>query len=332
MTSPSTSVSQGPRVSVVIPAYNASGCIARAIASVQAQTEQDFEIIVVNDCSTDDTMAVVGALAADDHRIRPVNLEKNGGPSVARNSGFAAAQGRWIAILDADDTYRPERLATLAGRAESENLDVIADNIDLFDYHADATIPRVISIIENDPRDYVPLTLEFFLQNDFVESGYQLGLMKPVVSRAFVQQNRLSYPTGYRHGEDSYFYSALLACGARAEIATAAYYVYTPTFGPISRKISEFSRTNTDYIKKAKSCEDFLQQYGARISSQAARLVSQRRIRMLRFNEFLITLNMRKSAPASTVIARLLRHPSSLQFLLPLAWKRIQRGAAGATK
>ena len=160
MTSPAETALQEPRVSVVIPAFNASGCIERAISSVQAQTEQNFEIIIVNDCSTDDTATIVAALKAKDSRIRLVNLDRNGGPSVARNRGFAEARGRWIAILDADDTYRPDRLAVLAGRAEAQDLDFVADNIDLFDYHAGTTIPRVVSVLANDQRDYVTLTLE----------------------------------------------------------------------------------------------------------------------------------------------------------------------------
>ena len=313
-----------PKVSVVIPTFNATGCIERALRSVQAQTLQDFEIIVVDDASTDATRELVSALAASDPRIRLIACQVNGGPSVARNRGFEAARGAWIAILDADDVYRPERLATLVARAEAASLDMVADNIDLDDYHAGVIIPQVIDSLKNYRARYMPVTLELFLQNDFVDKGYQLGLMKPIYRTAFLRRNGLAYPTRYRHGEDSYLYSAVLASGARAEIARDAFYIYTPTFGPVSRKVSEHSRTKTDYVKKAQSCDDFIREYGARISPEARRLVERRRRRMLAFDEFLITLEGRKRLGPVGVARRLLGHPSSFQFLAPMVVKKLK--------
>lgn len=327
---PVASAHDTPIVSVVIPAYNAAGFIARAIASVQAQTLQTLEIIVVDDVSTDDTLAVVSLLAEADARIRLIRSPQNGGPSAARNLGFAAAKGQWIAILDADDVYKPDRLATLVDRANAASLDMIADNVDLDDFHAKTIVPGVINALSKSPHAYMPLDLELFLKNDFVESGYQLGLMKPVYRSQFLKDHDLTYPTGYRHGEDSYFYSAILACGAKAEIAKAAFYIYTPTVGPISKKISEHSRTKPDYVKKAQSCEDFLARYGARISKAAARLVERRRARMLAFHEFFITLEKRKTSSTLATLRRLAAHPSSFQFLLPLVMRKVRARLPGS--
>jgi len=96
-----------PIVSVVIPAYNAAWCLGRSIESVLAQTFRDFELIVVDDGSTDGTGAVLVAL---DEEIRVVR-KPNGGLSSARNAGIAAAGGRYVAFLDADDWWSPEKLA-----------------------------------------------------------------------------------------------------------------------------------------------------------------------------------------------------------------------------
>jgi len=95
-----------PLISVVIPTYNRAHCLKDAIDSVLAQTYQNFEIIVVDDGSTDDTM---GKLARYKTDIRYL-YQKNGGASAARNLGINEANGKWIAFLDSDDTWEPDKL------------------------------------------------------------------------------------------------------------------------------------------------------------------------------------------------------------------------------
>lgn len=98
-------------VSVVIPAYNAEGCIRRAIDSVLAQTFDDYEIIVVNDGSTDKTGELVKEYGSKVNYI----YQDNAGESVARNTAIAASKGEWIACLDADDEWLPDKLALQMG-------------------------------------------------------------------------------------------------------------------------------------------------------------------------------------------------------------------------
>ena len=97
---------QSYTVSVVIPAYNMEKYIGRAIDSVLAQTRQPDEIIVVDDGSTDNTADVIKSYGSRVHYIR----QENGGASVARNTGIEAAKSEWIAFLDADDEWLPEKL------------------------------------------------------------------------------------------------------------------------------------------------------------------------------------------------------------------------------
>lgn len=98
-----------PVVSVIIPTYNGAALVGETIASLQAQTLTDFEVIVIDDCSTDDTVATVAAIA--DPRIRLIRAERNRGVVLTRNAGFAVARGRCIAALDQDDLCHPERFA-----------------------------------------------------------------------------------------------------------------------------------------------------------------------------------------------------------------------------
>lgn len=97
-------------VSIITPAYKAARVISETIASVQAQSYANWEMLIVEDCGPDDTRDVVRRLAAADPRIRLIEPKRNGGPAEARNHALAQAQGRWIAFLDSDDLWLPEKL------------------------------------------------------------------------------------------------------------------------------------------------------------------------------------------------------------------------------
>jgi len=101
-----------PRVSVVIPAYRAADLLDIAIGSVARQTFKDLEVIVVDDASPDDTEAVARRLLAEHGLAHTVVRQPvNGGPSAARNRGVALARGEYVAFLDADDEWLPDKLA-----------------------------------------------------------------------------------------------------------------------------------------------------------------------------------------------------------------------------
>jgi glycosyltransferase involved in cell wall biosynthesis len=97
-----------PKVSVIIPMYNAAPYLAETLASVYAQTYQDFEVLLIDDGSTDDTLTVARSFES---RAR-VLTQVNKGPSAARNLGFQHAQGEYLAWLDSDDLWHPDLLKT----------------------------------------------------------------------------------------------------------------------------------------------------------------------------------------------------------------------------
>src|SRR3984957_11313789 len=104
-----SAANSAPDISVVLATYNRRRTLPRAIASVLAQQDAAFELIVVDDASRDDTAAYLATL--DDPRIRVIACPTNGGPSAVRNRGLAAARADIVAFLDSDDAYRPGRLA-----------------------------------------------------------------------------------------------------------------------------------------------------------------------------------------------------------------------------
>ncbi|NPA34056.1 MAG: glycosyltransferase family 2 protein [Chlorobi bacterium] len=100
-----------PKVSVIIPAYNAEKFLSEAVASVVLQTFKDWECIIVNDASTDGTLNIARIWAQYDKRIKVVPLEKNVGLASARNEGAKNSQGHYLAFLDSDDIWSPHKLA-----------------------------------------------------------------------------------------------------------------------------------------------------------------------------------------------------------------------------
>ena len=95
-------------VSIIMPSYNTGKYIEESIRSVLAQTYENWELIIVDDCSTDDSDAIVEAFS--DPRIRYLKNPVNSGAAVSRNWGLREAKGRWVAFLDSDDSWHPEKL------------------------------------------------------------------------------------------------------------------------------------------------------------------------------------------------------------------------------
>lgn len=95
-------------VSIISPTYNCGRFIAETINSVLAQTYTNWEMLILDDCSTDNTREIVEQF--DDRRIKFYRLEKNNGAAVARNTALKMAQGQWIAFLDSDDLWMPDKL------------------------------------------------------------------------------------------------------------------------------------------------------------------------------------------------------------------------------
>ena len=114
-----------PLVSIVIPAFNRGGCLADALASLQAQTWTNWEVIVVDDGSSDSTIEIVESVRARDARIRLVRHDANRGAQAARNTGIDHAGGEWVAFLDSDDLWLPDSLEVRMKAASEKKVAVV---------------------------------------------------------------------------------------------------------------------------------------------------------------------------------------------------------------
>lgn len=97
-------------MSIIMPSYNCGRFVEETVCSVQAQTYQNWEIIFVDDCSTDDTMSIISNLRDEDDRISIYHNVQNSGAAISRNNALRQARGRWIAFLDSDDLWEPQKL------------------------------------------------------------------------------------------------------------------------------------------------------------------------------------------------------------------------------
>ena len=119
------------KISVIMPIYNAGEYLNRAIGDVLKQTMGDFELICINDGSTDDSYDILEDIQSKDNRLKLIS-EKNFGPSVARNKGLEIASGEYIIFLDADDMFEHNLLESLYNIAERDNLDVAVTGFDIY--------------------------------------------------------------------------------------------------------------------------------------------------------------------------------------------------------
>ena len=124
---------QNIKVSIITPSYNSTRFISQTIESVLAQTYQDWEMIVVDDCSTDNSCDVVERYSQKDSRIKLIKLQQNSGPAIARNRAILEARGRYIAFLDADDLWYPQKLEKQLNFMTENSLAFTYSSYDLMD-------------------------------------------------------------------------------------------------------------------------------------------------------------------------------------------------------
>ena len=226
-------VSRPAEVAVIIAAYNVERYIERAVRSALNQTGVAVEVIVVNDRSTDGTLAALAGIA--DPRLRLLDLPVNGGPSTARNAGFAAATAPWLAVLDGDDALEPARLARCLTLAKQQQADIVVDNLTIRREADGVCRPMYSPAALGDS----PLTLAAFINgNTEFLGGTSLGYLKPVFSAAFLRRHGLAYDPAVMIGEDYLLLAGALACGAVCAIEPTAGYLYTVRAGSISHRLA----------------------------------------------------------------------------------------------
>lgn len=239
-----------PEVSIIIPTYNSEEYIAQALESVFNQTFRNFEVILVDDGSTDSTVQI-GSIFTD-RRLKIIKNRQNRGVSNARNCGIRQAKGNWIALLDSDDWYAPERLEQLLKVAWKQNADMVAD--DLFLIREGEQYPWSTLLEENERQissieliDAVKFVIGDRPSPINTRRNWSLGYTKPLIKREFLANHYLEYNETIKVGEDFILYLECLRRQARFFLMSQPYYYYR------TRKYSLSTRKPTEYLSQ--SCE-----------------------------------------------------------------------------
>lgn len=213
------------KATVIIPCYNAEGFIEAALRSALDQTIP-VQVIVVDDCSTDGSFALLQALAAREPRLTAVRQPENGGPSAARNAALRLVKTPWVANLDADDYFLPDRLRAMVAHGEARDLDFIAD--DVIRVEPGQPPAEGIRVWTDEMIGSVPLGLARFVRENLAKySGprREIGYLKPLMRTQFLHEKNLFFREDMRLAEDYEFYARSLTLGARWEVIDPCGYI-----------------------------------------------------------------------------------------------------------
>ncbi|MDB5447821.1 MAG: glycosyltransferase, partial [Phenylobacterium sp.] len=308
-----------PIVSVVTANYNGARYLAAAVRSVLDQSLAELELIIVDDASRDDSLAVIERAAAGDPRVQVLVQDENGGPGAARNRALAAARGHWIAVFDGDDLMCPDRLRVLVERGEADDADIVVDNLMLFSDDSDQPWRPFLF-----GREYaVPRWIDL---GDFIGAGClysrrpELGYLKPLVrARAL---DGVGYREEMRIGEDYNLLLRLLIGRARMRLEPRALYRYRKHGGSTSHTLKP--EHVQQMIDGDLGCADDIARQPPRVRRlQRARLRSLHRA--LIYDRVIRRLKARELAPALT---ESLANPDVWPLLMRPVEARVKRLAA----
>lgn len=292
-----------------MPAYNAERTIAEAVRSVLAQDMGRLELIVCDDCSRDGTRAVLASIA--DARLRVLSNESNMGAGRSRDRAIAAATAPWIAVIDADDAWRPDRLARLLACAGEPGACVVFDDLMIcHDVQGEMVPwqplhgPAAFATRGSAARD--------IRAEDYVTSPRLL--IKPLFPARFTRE------LGVRHGsrafgEDAEFFIRLAGAGARFRYLPEPLYLYRVTQGSATAQARD--------VSLMRQCiEDCARE---REWSASMRAAFAQKIAALRRNEALYRLVrlLREGRPGAA-LAHLLRNPGMLAILPARALRHLR--------
>lgn len=257
-----------PAVSVVVPCFNAAQFLPSSLGSLENQTFQDWECLLVDDCSTDETAKVLKDFASKDSRFKPIFLSQNGGASAARNAGLDQARGELVTLLDADDAYAPDRLARLIELQRTTGADLVFDNQAIADFPDTTQVDTAFHWLQQDVQ---PFSAEmFFTESAIFGRSINPGYMKPMFRAEFLHSHNMRYDLSFRSGQDYLFYADAFATNPICFATKYCGYIYRRRVGSLSRSGGMHLRNH------AKLSDGIIKRHGAELSSASIQALKTR--------------------------------------------------------
>lgn len=226
-----------PKLSVVIPVYNIEKYVDRCLGSLADQTYKDFEVICVNDGSTDGSLQKLQEWASKDSRIKILDQE-NAGPSAARNAGIKAAQGEYVSFLDGDDRYYPMACESIVELLDTSAADVVVFGATYVPEKAgNAWYYWALS-----PRN---VTYDHFSFDIITKESSRPFIWKMAFRTAFLRDNDIYLDESVRFGEDQIFCFAVYPRASKVRFSSKKLYEYR-----LARDGSAMDELSTDVHAK----------------------------------------------------------------------------------
>lgn len=305
-------------ISVIVPCYNAAAFIEDALVSLQAQTHKDWECLVVDDCSPDQSVDIVEGIAKSDSRIRLLRLAVNQGPSGARNAGLSAARGEWVTLLDADDLYEPDRLQHLSSVATRLKADFVFDNLRIFDADPQVSNEFAFALAADEVVFYD--AERFFEETAKFGQSLDPGYMKPLVSRAVIEAAGLRYDHRFRTGEDYLFYALLFADGVKAYATGRPTYLYRRHQASIS------FAGGANMRGQAQVCGEIIRLKGQQLSARSRRAIMSRQRHFADAADLNLVATAVRQRRLGAAAMNIARHPRTLLTGTKAMKNRLLRG------
>ncbi|HEX3995564.1 MAG TPA: glycosyltransferase family 2 protein [Acetobacteraceae bacterium] len=312
-------------VTIVIPVFNSAATVTRAAASALCQDMASLELLIVDDGSNDDSLAEASRIADSDPRVRVIAVRHNRGKPHAMNRAIAQARGRWIAVLDADDCYANDRLATLIAAAEQNGADLVADNQFLHDAGAGQTVGTAFPIRRRDAA----LTRRKFIAGCDPFAAFNYGMLKPIIRTEFIRRTGLRYRENARLSEDFLYLVEFFAAGGQAWLVSQPLYCWTQAFGSVSRQWTNTgaSAWRYDFLAARAANEDVRRAMRPAVHGDLIALLNRRETALRQLHWFRELCRSRDTGHGlRELLPMILRQPSMWPFVLRRAlhagWRR----------
>lgn len=313
-----------PDVSVIMPTWNAAGYVAETVESVLASQHVELELIIVDDASTDNTVAVLKRLARKDPRIRLAQAKKNCGPSLARNSALQRATGRYVAVVDSDDRIAVNRLKKLVDLADASSADIVVDNMLEFDEDGErlGKTGFLKSKAFAKPRNIA--LADYVRYNHPMQPGDCLGYLKPLFRRETLERLGARYDTALRNSEDYYLVAHLLAQGASMTYTPYTGYFYRRAAGSTSHRLKPLHTAGWLTAE-----DDFRDKYLEGLDAPAKRQLKVRMRKLKHVDQMARAIDSIQRRQLGELIEILTNDPRASVFTLStfakVAWQRLSR-------